>query len=178
MRIVLTGPMCAGKSRVGSALAAHLSLPFSDLDRMAEEHIGGAIAPFFAREGEHAFRRLEGELLRSWLAPGKPGVLATGGGTLIDPANMAAALAGSIVVHLHVGEEELVRRVLRSGRDRPLYLGLDEEGVRRRTRELLDERGQAYAKSTLVVDGEGPVEVVVGRITGALAGGQEIWTRS
>lgn len=172
MRVVLTGAMCAGKSRVGRALAGHLGLPFADLDRMAEQHIGGAIAPYFARAGEAAFRQLESTLLRTWLDEGTPGVLATGGGTLTDPANMTAALERATVVHLQVGAEELVRRVLRAGRDRPLYLGLDEAGVRQRTHELLGARTPLYARATLTVDAEAPVDEVVRRIAAALHAGQ------
>ncbi len=172
MRVLLTGAMCAGKSRVGRALADRLGLAFDDLDRMAEAHLGGALAPFFASRGEEAFRRLESELLHAWLARGTPGVLATGGGTLVDPANMDAALRQAVVVHLHVGEEELVRRVLRAGRDRPLYLGLDEAGVRRRTRELLEARAAAYARATLHVDADAPVDEVVRRTIVALGAAQ------
>ncbi|MCC6399205.1 MAG: shikimate kinase [Flavobacteriales bacterium] len=173
MRVVLTGPMCAGTSRVGRALAERLGLPFDDLDRLAEQRIGGAIAPFFAREGEHAFRQLERELLLEWLSVGGPGVLATGGGTLVDPGNMDAALREATVVMLSVGEEELVRRVLRAGRDRPLYLGLDDDGVRQRTHELLHERAPHYARATVTVDAEAPVEEVVRRIILAIGAAQE-----
>ena len=173
MRLVLTGPMCAGKSHVGRALAERLQVPFTDLDRLAEQRIGGAIAPFFAREGEQAFRQLERDLLLDWLSGGGAGVLATGGGTLVEPGNMDAALREATVVLLSVGEEELVRRILRAGRDRPLYLGLDEAGVRQRTRALLLERGPHYARATVTVDAEAPVEEVVRRIVIAVGAAQE-----
>ncbi len=173
MRLVLTGPMCAGKSHVGRALAERLQVPFTDLDRLAEQRIGGAIAPFFAREGEHAFRQLERELLLEWLSAGGPGVLATGGGSLIDPRNIEATRRAATVEMLSVGEDELVRRVRRAGRDRPLYLGLDEDGVRQRTRELLHERAPHYAQATVTVDAEAPVEEVVRRIIIAVGAAQE-----
>lgn len=165
--------MCAGKTRVGRALADRLGLPFADLDRMAEERIGGPLVPFFTRQGEQAFRELESELLHAWLADGAPGVLAAGGGTLADPVNMTAALNAATVVLLQVGEDELVRRVMRAGRDRPLYLGLDEAGVRQRTRELLEARGPIYAHATITVDAEAAVEEVARRIVVALDLGQE-----
>ena len=173
MLISLTGYMCSGKSRVGRALAKRLEVPFHDLDRLLEDGIGGPITPFFLREGEAAFRALEAKMLLHTVAHAE-GVLATGGGTLVDPALMARARAAGPVVLLDVSHEVLVQRILRAGRDRPLYFRADEAEVRSRTETLLTERTAGYDRATHRVDGDGAPEEVVDRILAVLGPLQEM----
>lgn len=173
MLISLTGYMCSGKSRVGRALAQRLEVPFHDLDRLLEERIGGPITPFFLREGEAAFRALEAEVLLRTVAHAK-GILATGGGTLVDPILMSRARVAGPVVLLEVPFEVLVQRILKAGRDRPLYFGADEAIVRSRTEALLQERMAGYDRATHRVDGDGDPDEVVDRILSALGPLQEM----
>lgn len=173
MLISLTGYMCSGKSRVGRALSQRSSLPFHDLDRLVEQAIGGPITPFFLREGEAAFRAVEADVLLHTLKHAR-GVLATGGGSLLDPEMMAHAQRVGTVVYLDVPYEVLVQRILRAGRDRPLYFGADEAEVRSRTGSLLAERAEAYARATIHVNADGAPEEVVDRILAALGPLQEM----
>lgn len=85
--LLLVGFMGAGKSTVGSALAADLGLPFVDLDALSTERFG-PIAEQFATHGEATFRDRESALLEEVLA-GAPCVLATGGGIVERPRNRA-----------------------------------------------------------------------------------------
>ena len=54
--IVLVGFMGAGKTTVGTLLAARLGLPFTDSDHVIEQSAGRPIRQIFAEDGEPAFR--------------------------------------------------------------------------------------------------------------------------
>ena len=77
--IVLVGFMGAGKTTVGTLLAARLGLPFADSDQVLEDRAGRPIRQIFAEDGEPAFRALEYEVIAG-LLDGPPMVLALGGG--------------------------------------------------------------------------------------------------
>ena len=58
-KIVLVGPMGAGKSTIGSLLAKQLDLPFKDTDAVIEDRSGADIPWIFDMEGESGFRLRE-----------------------------------------------------------------------------------------------------------------------
>lgn len=160
MRIYLSGFMGAGKTTVGRELARRLGWPFLDLDLEVETAAGATVREIFEGRGEAEFRRLERQALAATFER-EPLVVAVGGGTLVDPSNLAAARARGRVVWLDAPFELLVRRIGPRGKlDRPLFR--DEE----QARALLRERTPAYRRSDLVVE-IGPVETpaeIAGRI--------------
>ncbi len=112
--------MAAGKSSVGRSVARMLGLPFRDSDRrIAAVH--GPIPSIFAEHGEEHFRRVESAVIAALLE--EPGVLALGGGAIVDP-HTRAKLAGHPVVYLSVSPEVVASRLRGSGR--PLLIGEDE----------------------------------------------------
>lgn len=121
-RVALAGPMGSGKSTVGRLLADRLRVSFADLDATV-----GSISEIFAREGEAGFRARERTSLRT-LAEGE-GVIALGGGTLVDPSNVET-LSGWRIVVLMARVETLLARV---GHDpnRPLAMQIPELFVAR-----------------------------------------------
>ena len=166
MRIFLTGFMGAGKTSVGRRLAARLGWPFVDLDREIETLAGESVREIFENAGESRFRELEGRALAESMLQ-DPVVVATGGGTLTFPRNLAAARAAGLVVWLNPEFAPLPRRIGGRGKqDRPLFR--DEATVL----ALYRERLPAYALADLKVDvaaGES-VEEVASRITLLIAG--------
>ena len=82
--IALIGLMGSGKSSVVQLLGERLKLPATDLDLLLEAESGESIAGWFARGGEPEFRRREAELLKRVVEAGD-GVLACGGGVILDP---------------------------------------------------------------------------------------------
>jgi shikimate kinase len=86
--IVLIGFMGAGKTTVGTLLAARLDLPFTDSDHAIEQKAGRPIRQIFAEDGEPAFRALEHEVIAD-LLDGPPTVLALGGGAPGHPPTRA-----------------------------------------------------------------------------------------
>jgi shikimate kinase len=134
---ILIGPPGAGKTTVGALVAALLGLDFVDADAVIEETAGKPVGDIFVQDGEEAFRALE-RATAARLIGGHPGVLALGGGAILDPGTRDL-LAGQRVVYLETGFASAVRR---TGLDapRPLLLG----NPRARMKTLLEERLPVY----------------------------------
>jgi shikimate kinase len=147
--IVLIGPMGSGKTTVGGLVAARLGTAVRDTDHDVEATAGREISEIFVDDGEAVFRALERAAVAEALAT-HDGVLALGGGAVLDPGTRDL-LAGHDVVFLRVGLSDAVKRV-GLGTSRPLLLG----NVRGRIKALLDERTPIYESvATLVVETDG-----------------------
>ena len=162
--IVLIGPMGAGKTTVAGLVADRLGTTVRDTDHDVEATAGRPISEIFVDEGEAAFRALERAAVAEAIAT-HDGVLALGGGAVLDPGTRTL-LAGHDVVFLRVGLADAVKRV-GLGTSRPLLLG----NVRGRIKSLMDERTPVYESvATLVVDTDGrSPEDVAEEIVTALA---------
>lgn len=148
-RVVLVGPMGAGKTTVGELLAAAWSLPLRDTDRDVEASEGRPISEIFVDSGEDYFRGKERDAVLAALAEHR-GVLALGGGAVLDP-DTRAVLREHPVAFLKVGLSDAVKRV-GLGQGRPMLMG----GVRGRVKVLLDERLPVYLEvADIVVDTDG-----------------------
>lgn len=164
-RVVLVGPMGAGKTTVGTLLAQEWGTTARDTDQDVEAATGRTISEIFVDDGEAAFRALERAAVAEALAS-HDGVLALGGGAVLDPGTRDL-LGGHQVVFLRVGLADAVKRV-GLGTSRPMLLG----NVRGRIKTLLDERTPVYESvATLVVDTDGRTpQDVTEEIVAALAG--------
>jgi shikimate kinase len=136
---IFIGPPGAGKSTVGELVAAMLGVSFLDTDTVIEEAAGKPVGDIFVQDGEEAFRALE-RATAARLIGEHTGVLALGGGAVLDPGTRSL-LAGQRVVYLQIG---LAAAVHRTGLDapRPLLFG----NPRARMKTLLDERLPIYAE--------------------------------
>ena len=101
--------MAAGKTTVARALAARLGWRAEDIDELIEARERRTVAEIFAKNGEPYFRAVERDILRL-LLPLRHVVVATGGGTFMDPDNRAAINLDGVSVWLDVPLEELVAR--------------------------------------------------------------------
>lgn len=154
-RVVLVGPMGAGKTTVAGLLGEAWGVPVRDTDADIVETSGREIADIFVESGEEHFRDLEAAAVAAALAE-HDGVLALGGGAVLRPAT-CELLDDQTVVFLRVGLSDAVRRV-GLGVGRPLLLG----NVRARIKTLLDERTPVYesvADHVVETDGRTPDEV-------------------
>ena len=141
-------PGC-GKSTIGRQLARSRQLPFLDSDHEIERYLGCSIREFFDREGEPAFREVEERVIGETLSAGLDRVIATGGGSVLRPANRAAMKAHATVVYLHTQPEDLARRLSRDTQ-RPLLQVADP---RQRLRDLYAVRDPIYREvAGIVVD--------------------------
>ena len=109
-KIYLVGFMAAGKTTVARALAERLGWRAEDLDELIEARERRTVAEIFARNGEPYFRALERDILKL-LLPLRHVVVATGGGTFMDPENRAAINMDGVSVWLDVPLDRLVGRV-------------------------------------------------------------------
>ena len=70
-----------------------------DTDVLIEERAGRPIPRIFAEDGEAAFRRLEAEVVAA-VGNAQGSVIATGGGVVLNPENMAHLRRGGVIVAL------------------------------------------------------------------------------
>ncbi|MFI9752870.1 shikimate kinase [Streptomyces collinus] len=153
--VVLVGPMGVGKSTVGQLLAERLGVSYRDTDDDIVAEQGRTIAEIFVDEGESAFRAIEKTAVHRALAE-HDGILALGGGAILDPGTRAL-LAGQRVAYLSMDVEEAVKRTGLNAA-RPLLA----VNPRKQWRELMEARRHLYeevATAVVATDGRTPEEV-------------------
>nr|WP_155856010.1 shikimate kinase [Cellulomonas sp. URHD0024] len=159
-RVVLVGPPGSGKSTVGMALGERWQLSVRDTDADVEAVSGKRIADIFIEDGEPEFRALEAAAVASALAE-HDGVLALGGGAVLDPRTQELLGAyrneGGVVVFLDVTLAHAAPRV-GFNTSRPLLLG----NPRAQWSALMEARRPVYegvATLRVLTDGLKPADV-------------------
>ncbi len=147
MTIFLYGPSGSGKSTIGRLLAQQLGMTFVDLDGEIERRAGKSVSDLFAQDGEAGFRQREQGVLAQVLES-KAGVVALGGGTLLDEHNRRLADSRGAVLCLNATPETLLARLRGDATPRPLLAG-DAAG---RLRALLTARQAHYQSFPLSLD--------------------------
>jgi len=155
--IVLFGFMGTGKTRVGRAVAERLGMTYVDLDDLIEAREGVAISEIFAAKGEAFFRQVESEIAAE-AAQLDGRVIATGGGVVLNEANIRVLERTGVGICLSATPEAVYERV-KGETHRPL-LRVDDPMAR--IRALLEYRRPFYAKVGHQIDTTGqPVEAVI-----------------
>ncbi len=146
--VILTGFMGTGKTAVAREVARQLGMPWVDMDTEIEARAQKPIASIFNEDGQAAFRAMEAALCRELAdkgrdqpEPGGGAVIATGGGALVNPENLALMNESGIVICLDADPGEILRR-LSDSNSRPL---LDVDDRRAEVERLLAARREAYA---------------------------------
>lgn len=155
-KIYLVGFMAAGKTTVARALADRLGWRAEDIDELIEARERRTVAEIFQRQGEPYFRGVERDILKL-LLPLRHVIVATGGGTFMDPENRAAINLDGVSVWLDVEFEHLLARIPQDGR-RPL--AADRAAMER----LFAVRVAAYRTAQIRVDATARPEAVAERI--------------
>jgi shikimate kinase len=165
--IVLVGPMGAGKTSTGRALAARLGRPFVDLDAVIEEREGCPIPRIFAERGEPYFRSVESAVVRDYAAR-RGHVIAAGGGVVTIAENLRVLAETGTLYCLRASADTILARVGHETH-RPLLQGGDK---RAKIQDLLDRRQALYdaIPNQVETDGLSPVEVA-DRLADQLAAG-------
>jgi shikimate kinase len=161
-KVYLVGFMAAGKTTVARALAKRLDWRAIDIDEVVEQHERLPVAEIFAKHGEPYFRMAERAALGEQI--GIPhAVVATGGGTFVDPQNRAMINADGLSVWLDIPLERAIARLPIDGR-RPL--AADREAFER----LYHVRRLAYQQAHVRVDaGRQGVDALVEQLMDLLA---------
>jgi shikimate kinase len=173
-RITLIGYRGSGKSTVAACLAERLGCGWQDADAVLERRYDCTIAELVRGRGEPVFRDLEAALLEELLGPAD-GVLSTGGGVVLRPANRALLRSrGRPVVWLQVSPEVARARLAADPATmnrRPALVGsdpLDEVAA------AIVARGPLYREcADLVVDADAasPAAVAADIIAGLIIAG-------
>jgi shikimate kinase len=152
----LIGMMGSGKTTVGRILAQRVERPFYDTDELVSLAGNASIPEIFSEEGESGFRVREKSIVQD-VASRPSGIVATGGGIILDPANVTTMRGSGTVVYLAADVDTLSRR-LGAADDRPL-LAVDRD---RRLETITSERSERYRSAAdVIIDAGHSVDDVV-----------------
>ena len=164
-KIVLIGPMGAGKTTVGAEVAKRLHCSFADSDQLIEADQGKSISEIFIEDGEPHFRLVEESIVIDALLA-EEGVLSLGGGAVTNDATRRAIASNAAKkIFLDISISAVSPRV---GFDsaRPLLM----VNPRQKWAELMNARRPIYESlADLKIDvSEKSVEEIVSEIVDSL----------
>ena len=146
--VALTGFMAAGKSTIGKKLARKLGVSFYDIDEIVvEQH--GTISDIFYAQGEKQFRQYEHDAIAHVLDEGQPGIIALGGGAVTHDPTLRMLKKRTYRVFVKVPPEQILGRLRKSPRVRPLIGPTPSLG---KIRDLYEQRMPRYAHADFVIE--------------------------
>jgi len=150
--IFLIGFMGCGKTTLGRKLANRLGYDFMDLDHLVEAREGMAIAAYFAKHGEAAFRELESAVLKQTAYPENV-VVSTGGGLPCFFDNMDWMNAHGKTIYIKLSPKTLADRLEKEKEHRPLLREHHGEALVTFIADKLTEREPFYCRANIIADG-------------------------
>lgn len=165
MNLFLIGYRCSGKTTVGKSVAEALDWAFIDVDAALVGASGKSIKDLIDTEGWYSFRRMERSTLKQICANDRQ-VVATGGGVVLDAANVEAMKTSGRVVWL-VATAATIRKRMRSDKNTEAFRpALTQKGTLAEIEDLLAERSPHYGSASdfSVQTDEVPVDDIVNRI--------------
>ena len=163
--VVLVGLPGAGKSAVGSELALRLGREFIDTDDLVERMTGRSAAQHNIVGGEAAFRAVERDAVEE-ACRHAGAVIATGGGSVIDPRNRELLWRHGTVAWLDVPVATLVARLSTHSVPRPMLQPYRAEKME----ELYAARREFYQAADVWLDGSLPAEQLAASLVKVLTG--------
>ena len=150
MKIYLIGLPGSGKTTLGKRVAAELNISFIDLDHEVEKAEGISVQEIFRMKGQDYFREAESKALRKLANSNFHFVLATGGGAPCFFDNIDVMNSSGTTIFLDVPQQEIFNRLSKTDLNvRPLFAGLDEQGVKSQLHTLRTERFPFYSKAKI-----------------------------
>lgn len=148
--IVLIGFMGTGKTSTGRLLANRLGYSFVDTDYKIEKDCKQTIKEMFEAHGESYFREKEAAVVQK-ISRQRQVVVSTGGGTILNPANMQALRKNGIIISLTASVDVILERTGRRN-TRPLLEHKDAEARREIITALRAEREVLYKRADLIIN--------------------------
>jgi len=162
MNIILIGYRCSGKTSVGKRLARELAWEFVDTDDWLMEKAGRSVRNIVEGDGWEGFRQMEKDAILA-VCGRKNAVIATGGGAVLDPANVAAMEKSGRVVWLKVSPQIVRQRMIRDENTDDLRPALTSKGLYDEIVDVLKERAPLYEQAmdiSIDTDDKGIEEIV------------------
>ena len=144
-KIYLVGFMAAGKTSLARELGRRLDWRVEDVDDRIEARERQSIASIFSTHGEAYFRAVERSIVLDLLVP-RHIVVATGGGTFVEPESRALIKADGAVFWIDVPMAQLIERLPLDG-SRPLATN------RQQFEQMYQARQLAYTQAHVRLDG-------------------------
>ncbi len=150
--IALLGLRGAGKSTLGTLLAARHDVPLISVTREIERRAGMSLTEIFNLGGPDAYRAMENDVVAALVAREGRIVLETAGGIASNSDAMASILGRFKTVWLRTSPEEHLARVARQGDTRPMR---DNPTALEHLKALLIARERDYARADGMIDTSG-----------------------
>ena len=151
-RVALIGLRGAGKSTLGSALAAASQTEFVELDREIEREAGISLSEVFLLYGQAGYRRIERHCLERLIRAHPEMVMTVGGGIVSEPETYNLLLRNCFTVWVKASPDEHMARVVAQGDLRPMQG--NAEAMKDLAR-ILDARESLYRKADITLDTSG-----------------------
>jgi len=154
-RVALVGLRGAGKTTLGSALAAELGKPFIELDHEIEREAGVSLSEIFLLYGQAGYRRIERRCLERQIGVQAELVMSVGGGIVSEPETYNLLLQHCFTIWIKASPDEHMARVAAQGDLRPMQGHTEAMADLKR---ILDSRELLYRKADVTIDtaGEDP----------------------
>jgi shikimate kinase len=165
-RIFLIGMPGSGKTTIGKGLADSLGYPFFDLDQLIELATISSVSAIIESIGETGFRKLEKDILDSFIeSQNPPYILATGGGTVINEQSLALINQTGVSIYLQCSVNTLISRLADNSGSRPL---LQQNLLEEMIPKILQNRESQYLKAHKIQPADGSVEEILTELVNKL----------
>ena len=144
--IVLVGMMGCGKSTIGKIVAEKLNWIFLDSDKEIENKMKLSTKEIFDKYGERFFRNKEYEIFKFY-SKKKNILISSGGGSFCQKITYGIIKEYFFSIWLDVNEDILFQRLKKNKNKRPLLNSLNDNGLRRKIKEIMFERKDCYIKA-------------------------------
>ena len=152
MNIYLIGYRCCGKTSVGKTLSKLLGWPLLDTDARVVEKAAMTISDIIAKNGWDAFRDMEKSVIEETSFLDRH-VIATGGGSILNPDNIRNMRKAGRVIWLRVSPEAVRTRMAADPQTCIQRPGLTPIGSMDEIEAVLLDRRQLYESAChLVLD--------------------------
>jgi len=156
-KVYLVGMPASGKSSTARWLAQKLGWEWIDLDDQIESRLGMSVEMAFELLGEEKFRETEHEILKE-TSQLKQAVISCGGGTAAFFDNMEWMKNQGLTLYLNTDLTVLAHRIAFQSGKRPLFKGLNADGILEKLEEIQQNRGVFYSEAKIIWNKPEPTE--------------------
>jgi shikimate kinase len=145
VHVILIGYRGTGKSVVAKRLAEKLMMPFYDTDQLIEREAERSIRELVVEKGWSYFREKECEIVRK-LAVLPRGIVATGGGAVLDHGNCDILKKHGLLIWLRADVKTMVERIKDDATTKEQRPSLLHDDAFREAEDVLKQRLPVYRK--------------------------------